>query len=165
MVSAASSQYVLQYFSPFSTLQRHDGCAHIPSRLSAIMSLLPRIRAISGPGLNPRADKPSVKDLLANAQRIFETATSVAGEELESGELSILIGYDGAIRMVQCSDWPLDSLERRHGARAAYRVQRTAGQVRVEGKSGTASCLLKTDRTSAVARRLLADRPRYVLAA
>jgi hypothetical protein len=104
-------------------------------------------------------------DLLRNAERIFETATSAAGSELESGDLAILVGQDGGIRMVMGTDWPLDSLQAHHGASAAYKVSRTASQVRVEGKSRTSSCVLESQSASAVARRLLADSPRYLLSA
>ena len=104
-------------------------------------------------------------DFLANAERIFETAASADGAELESGDLAILIGQDGAIHMLMGSDWPLDSLQQHHGASAAYRVSRSGAQVRVEGKSRTGSCLLQSMIPSAVAKRLLADRPRYLLAA
>ena len=113
----------------------------------------------------PGFDKPCVTDFVENAQRIFETAASAGGAELESGDLSILIGSDGAIRMLMGSDWPLDSLEAHYGARAAYRVSRHENQVRVEGKSRNARCLLRSEPESSVARRLLADRPRYLLAA
>ena len=113
----------------------------------------------------PGFDKPCVTDFVENAQRIFETATSAGGAELESGDLSILIGADGAIRLLMGSDWPLDSLEAHYGARAAYRVSRNENQVRVEGKSRNARCLLRSEPESSVARRLLADRPRYLLAA
>jgi hypothetical protein len=106
-----------------------------------------------------------VTDFLQNAERIFETATSAEGVELESGNLSILIGQDGAIRMLMGSDWPLHSLEAHYGAQAAYRISRSASQIRVEGKSRTASCLLESEPVSSIARRLLADRPRYLLAA
>jgi len=116
--------------------------------------------------VDPRlSDKLFVTDFVENARRIFETATCAEGAELESGELSILIGADGAIRMLMGSDWPLDSLESHYGARAAYRVSRHDNQVRVEGKSRNASCLLRSESVSSVARRLLADRPRYMLAA
>ncbi len=100
-------------------------------------------------------------DFVENAQRIFETATSADSAE---GEISILIGNDGAIRMLMDSDWPLDSLEQHYGARAAYRVRRYENQVCVEGKSRTATCLLRSEPASSIARRLLADRPRYLLA-
>ena len=104
-------------------------------------------------------------DFLANAERIFQTASSADGSELESGDLAILIGQDGAIHMLIGSDWPLKSLQQHHGASAAYRVSRCGAQVRVEGKSRTGSCLLQSDLPSAVAKRMLADRPRYLLAA
>jgi hypothetical protein len=105
-----------------------------------------------------------VTDFLTNAERIFETAASADGAELESGDLSILIGQDGAIHMLMGSDWPLDSLQTQHGASAAYRVSRNGAQVRVEGKSRTGSCMLQSELPSAAARRLLADRHRYLLA-
>jgi len=41
-----------------------------------------------------------VTNFLANAERILETAASADGVELESGNFSILIGRDGAMRMV-----------------------------------------------------------------
>jgi hypothetical protein len=102
-----------------------------------------------------------VTDFLANAERIFETATSASGAD----DLSILIGQDGAVHMLMGSDWPIGSLQAHHGARAAYRVSRSNSQVRVEGKSRTESCLLQSELPSAVAKRMLADRPLYLLAA
>lgn len=104
-------------------------------------------------------------DLLRDAERIFETAASADGVELESGNLAILIGQDGAIRMLMGTDWPLDSLQAHHGAGAAYRVSRNGSQVRVEGKSRTSSCVLESEAPGAIAKRMLADRPRYLLAA
>src|SRR5262245_9621692 len=93
-----------------------------------------RLGAILCPGLPARFDKLFVTDFVENAQRIYETAASAGGAELESGDLSILIGADGAIRMLMGSDWPLDSLEAHYGAKAAYRVSRHENQVQVEGK-------------------------------
>jgi hypothetical protein len=110
-------------------------------------------------------DKCLVTDFLANAEHILETAASADGVELESGNFSILIGRDGAIRMVMGSDWPLDSLQAHHGAKAAYRVSRNGAQVRVEGKSPTGSCVLESEPAASVAKRMLVDRPRYLLAA
>jgi hypothetical protein len=112
-----------------------------------------------------RAISILVTDFLTNAERIFETAASAEGSELESGDLAILIGQDGAIHMLMGSDWPLSSLQQHPGASAAYRVSRSGAQVRVEGKSRTGSCLLQSDLPSVVAKRILADRPRYLLAA
>ena len=47
-------------------------------------------------------------------------------------ETTVLVGYDGAIQMCVNSDWPLDSLARERGARAAYRVTTQDGEPRVE---------------------------------
>ncbi len=91
---------------------------------------------------------------LENAERIFETA---AQGEPASGDLAILIGQDGNIRMLMGSDWPLDSLRAQHSAIAAYRVSRNGSQVRVDGNSRTGSCVLQSEPVSSVARRLLAD--------
>jgi hypothetical protein len=104
-----------------------------------------------------------VTDFLANAERIFETAVSANGADLASGDMAILIGQDGAIRMLMGTDWPLDSLEAHHGARAAYRISHTGDRVRVEGKSASNSCLLESEPPAAVAKRMLMDRPRYLL--
>ena len=100
-----------------------------------------------------------MKELLANAENILETA--LAGE----GEVSILIGHDGAIRIMADTDWPLDSLQNYHGTREAYRVRRMAGRVRVEGKSAKNSCLLESEPPARTAHFLLADRTRSVIAA
>jgi len=98
-----------------------------------------------------------VTDFLQNAESILETALSADSVELESSNLAIVIGQDGAISMWMGTDWPLDSLHAHHGARAAYRVSRTASQVRVEGKSRARSCLLQSEPAASVARRMLAD--------
>lgn len=70
--------------------------------------------------------------------------------------MTILIGSDGAIRMVADSDWPLDSLASHHGAHTAYRVTEHRGSVRVEGREGLKTCLLEKAKPAQVARFLLA---------
>jgi hypothetical protein len=97
-----------------------------------------------------------VTDFLHNAERIFDTAARAEAVELESGDLSIVIAQNGAIRLLMGSDWPLHSLQAQHGG-AAYRVSRRGAQVRVEGKSRSGSCLLQSEPVQSVARRLLAD--------
>ena len=95
-----------------------------------------------------------------NAGEIFEVAS--AGCEPEN--VTILIQPEGRIRIVAESDWPLDSLQAHHGAEMAYRVTRGQGRVRVEGRSGPRSCLLETEHPAGIARRILLDHPRYMLA-
>jgi hypothetical protein len=131
-----------------------------------MLILLVAIRAIALPvahNRRKRFDKLLVTDFLENAGRIFETASSTAaGSELESGNLSIVIAQDGAIRLMMGSDWPLESLQAHHGAKAAYRVTRSGSQVRVDGRSRTGSCRLQSEPPALVARRLLAEPwPRY----
>jgi hypothetical protein len=106
-----------------------------------------------------------VTNLLRDAERILETAAFTEGVELESGNLAILIGQDGAIRMLMGTDWPLESLQAQHSSRAAYRVRRLGSHVRVEGRSRTGSCVLESEAPGAIAKRILADRPRYLLGA
>lgn len=102
-------------------------------------------------------------DLLRNAESILNTAASNQGE-LESGSLAILVSDDGAIRMLMGTDWPIDSLHSHYGA-TAYRVSCSGGQVRVEGKSRGASCVLESTTAAGAAKRLLENRPRYLLEA
>ena len=60
--------------------------------------------------------------LAQQAQDLLEAATAAAAQGERCTEMTILIGPDGSIRMCAESDWPLESLAREHGARAAYRV-------------------------------------------
>jgi hypothetical protein len=74
---------------------------------------------------------------------IFETAASGARES-GAGELNILIGDDGALRIVAGEGWRPEALSAHYGAKTVYQVKHTADGVRVEGRSGEASCVLQT---------------------
>ncbi len=63
--------------------------------------------------------------------------------------------------MVADSDWPLESLQAHHGAQMAFRVSQQETSVRVEGREGWKTCLLKTEKPDGVARRLLGSRTWY----
>lgn len=65
--------------------------------------------------------------------------------------------------MIAGADWPLDSLRAHHGARAAYRVRRGPGGVRVEARNAGASCLLMADKPERVLRPPVGDFPRYLM--
>ena len=93
---------------------------------------------------------------LEHAQRILDAAESASTSGATCSEMTILIGSDGAIRMVADSDWPLDSLASHHGAQTAYRVTEHSGSVRVEGREGRKTCLLESAKPAQVARFLLA---------
>lgn len=56
-------------------------------------------------------------EFLRNAENILEAAGSTAGRTGEASEVAILIGWTGQVRIAVGSDWPLESLEREHGAR------------------------------------------------
>jgi hypothetical protein len=77
---------------------------------------------------------------LQRAQELLEMA--LAGPA--SCEMTVLIGQDGAIQLCADSDWPLDSLARERGARAAYRVRSHQGAIRVEGREGLRTCVLES---------------------
>ena len=98
---------------------------------------------------------------LDNAAKIFEGAESAAGSGHTLSDMTILISSGGAIRMLVDSDWSLESLQSHHGAQMAYRVSQQETTVRVEGRAGWQTCLLKTEKPNGVARRLLGPRTWY----
>jgi hypothetical protein len=77
------------------------------------------------------------------AQELLEAAVAGPGGV---AEMTVLIGQDGGIELCADSDWPLDSLARERGARAAYRVTSRSFGVRVEGREGLRSCILESRR-------------------
>jgi hypothetical protein len=99
-------------------------------------------------------DKVLVNAFLRNAEELFATARQDAGEDCQ---FSVLVGPDGGIHMVFGSDWDLEPLRQQHGARAAYRVTRSAGSVALEGRSVGASCRLEAVRPARALLGLLAD--------
>ncbi len=102
-----------------------------------------------------RSDERIVDAFTERANQLLEAAESAArcGEACQ--EMTILIGDDGAIRMLAGSDWPLDSLARHYGSRAVYRVSGHCGGVRVEGRAGLRTCVLESAGGAATARMLL----------
>ena len=92
------------------------------------------------------------------AQQIFSTARQ---GNCEDGQFAILVSAEGAIRMLTGEGWSLESLREHYGARAAYRVTRFGGRVRLEARCGSESCLLEAVRPAKAVSPLLADFPRY----
>jgi hypothetical protein len=102
-------------------------------------------------------DKCFVSRFLKDAEQILQ----VAGMATEP-EISILIHGSGGIHVVTGKgDWPLESLLAESGAAAAYRVSRNGGQVLVEGRSRSESCLLRKRTCDAVLRDLFPERRMY----
>src|SRR5271165_1198425 len=81
-------------------------------------------------------DKVGVSRLTQQAQDLLDAALAATKHGEACTEMTILIGPDGAIRMCADSDWPLDSLAREHGARAAFRIVGQNGRVSVLGREG-----------------------------
>lgn len=109
-------------------------------RTFRFLSLRPRVHdSRSG------SDKDFVSSFLQHATEIFATAREAAGED---GDLAILIGPEGGIQMLSDEGWDLEALRIHRGARAAYRVVRSAGRVRLEARSAGESCRMETERPS-----------------
>jgi hypothetical protein len=100
-----------------------------------------------------------VSPFLKHAEEIFLAAREGG---LDDCDTSILVSRDGSIHMLSGADWELEPLRIDHGARAAYRISRKAGEVRLEARSADESCLLQT---RPPARRMPAmppDFPQYL---
>ena len=77
-------------------------------------------------------------------------------------EISILVHGERGIHIVSGKrDWPLESLLAESGAGAAYRVSRRDGQVVVEGRSRSESCVLGKKTSAQVVRDLFPDQRLY----
>ncbi len=98
---------------------------------------------------------------LKHAEEIFATARGAGAEDCE---LAILIAADGSIRILEPAGWELESLRIHHGAHAAYRVQRLAGQVRLEARTSSQACVLEGIRPQPTLDGVLSDFPRYLTA-
>ena len=94
---------------------------------------------------------------LSDAEQIFAAAGMAADPDI-----SILIHGRGGIHMVAGKgDWPLESLLAESGAAAAYRVSRNGGQLLLEGRSKSESCVLRKKTSASVLRDLLPERKMY----
>jgi hypothetical protein len=95
-----------------------------------------------------------VSRFVDNAVEILAAAESAVQSGHTPSDMTILITPEGGIRMIADSDWPLDSLQMHHGAKAAYRVSQSAAHVRVEGRAGSRTCLFETAKPEWAARLL-----------
>jgi hypothetical protein len=89
---------------------------------------------------------------------IFEVASADAGMEETARDTAILVDCTGVLRIIDSQGWSMEGLQSHYGARTVYQVRRDAGRVRVEGRSGSQTCLLETETPAAKAVRLL-ERP------
>lgn len=75
--------------------------------------------------------------LLRHAEEILETAL------LGSTDVAIVVGWQGALRMIDPAGWSLPAMRTEFGAAAVYKVERRGSTVRVEGWDGERSCRLE----------------------
>jgi hypothetical protein len=99
-----------------------------------------------------------VSAFLKNAEEIFAVAQH-AGPD--GGEFAILVNRDGGIHMLEMAGWELEPLRQQYGAQAAYRVTRTCGQVRLEARTSTESCMFKGDKPARCLSYSIPDFPQY----
>jgi hypothetical protein len=104
-----------------------------------------------------------VSRFIANAVEILTAAENTMTAGSVPTDLTILISAEGGIHMVCDSDWPLESLRQFHGSSAAYRVQPLEGRVRVEGRTGSQTCVFESEAPANAARFLLNSVPSYHL--
>lgn len=98
---------------------------------------------------------------IENAVNILEAAENVMMTGQTPSPFSILLGAEGGIHIIAGSDWPLDSLQREHGAQSAYRVSPLSGRVSVDGREGSRTCHLETAVPAEIARQLLNAAPAW----
>jgi hypothetical protein len=106
-------------------------------------------------------DKESVRGhagvFAENAAKLLAVAEAAGTPEIGASatDWDVLIGEDGAIRMIAASDWALDSLQAHHGAQMAYRIRRRGNQIRVEGRTGARTCVFESAKPAEAAQLLL----------
>lgn len=98
---------------------------------------------------------------LEDAESLFEAAAGAG----DPADVAIAVGPGGAIRITDASGWNLAALEAESGARSVYRISRGSGGLRVEGRSGSRTCLLRAEPPAATARRLLNAAPPHTFSA
>ena len=81
-----------------------------------------------------------MRAFLRHAEEILDIASAGNGE---AGDMAIVVGREGGMRMVDPQGWSLAALCAEFGAPAAYKVERRGRTVRVEGWGGGERCLLQ----------------------
>jgi hypothetical protein len=108
----------------------------------------------------PAGDKKTVSAFLKHAEEIFAAARTAGPEDCD---MAILVNRDGGIHIIAGADWQLEPMRLHYGASAAYRVNRTGGHVRLEGRRANESCTLVVEQPVRAARNGLADFPQYLM--
>jgi len=90
-----------------------------------------------------------------NAESIFETARQASQNGSPDCDLAILIGARGRIQVTEAGGWSLHALLAHHGAQTVYRITRQDGCVRLDGRSGSTTCMLRSEPLEDAAHWLL----------
>ena len=88
---------------------------------------------------------------LDDAESLFQAASGAS----EPADLAITLSAGGGIRIVDAAGWDLSALQLHSGASTVYRISRNYDGIRVEGRSGSRSCVLTAEFPAATAQRLL----------
>ncbi len=94
--------------------------------------------------------------LLENTRKIFEAARSIG--EGESGDFALVVKPDGGLHFLMESPCSLQGAASYAGGSSVFRISRVGNELRVEGASGTESCVVE-NRSARV--ELLRDQPLY----
>ena len=110
------------------------------------------------------------ESILQTAQASYESQpankNAVAdGSQLCAEEWTILYSQSGGWHMVADSDWPLDGLQRHHGAEFAYRVSKSKDSVQLQASSEHGELQWKAPTASHQWNTLLPERRDYRLIA
>jgi hypothetical protein len=112
--------------------------------------------------------------LFESARRIFDVAVAgadvaVAGADMaasgagdfgETQDFALLIRPDGGIHFVMESPFSIEAAAVYAGAQCAFRITRSRNGVRVEGRSGSADCVMEMRKPR---QMLLPDQPLYCI--
>jgi hypothetical protein len=92
-----------------------------------------------------------VDGFLKNAAAILATAEA-APRDGQSPDVAILVGADGALRVVDGAGWHPEALQAHYAVREVYQVTRTPGGVKLRARSGGRSCELTSESPAPAAR-------------
>ena len=85
------------------------------------------------------------EQFLENAQRLMAAAEGARDAGAEAESLTVAIGRDGAIRMLENTDWPLDRVASFHTAVMVYRVEQQGRDIVLEGRAPGRTCVLRSE--------------------
>lgn len=85
-----------------------------------------------------RTDKEFVRALLRQVEDLFDIAVAGTGSSA-----AIVLGRDGAFRMLDPAGWSLLALKEEFGASAVFKLERRAGRIRIEACDGYERCLVE----------------------